>query len=855
MNEKQQQLTFDKGITNMPSDNLCSDNTLAEAVGMVYDNGEHRVIQKPVLDFTVANGYHLVFVHNLPTTEKNYIFVKNGTLYYRKGKTGNFTSLDTTVPSPFSSQRIQAIGKTLIIATEEGLKYAVWKGSQYNTFDTIEDPLVRFWLWGRFSTSGDFSGGEIPSTTMSFNGIIGDNNRIVGGMQNSYNDAVVALYSANKKKACEAKRFVNPFFIRYALELYDGSYYKISQPILMLPSITHNSYMATWSDSGEDTDHNWKRMYTAAFLLSCSHNNNYEDLSDVVKNISVFATRQIDIYNTEATEQPLTVVDSSQVFHNGIYSYNNNTQADYKETNGGPSVTTKTFYKCFTLNTDLEKDLVSESVFYKIFELPIKGGAWHSDEIIKSHVLENLTTQPRLEYDDYYSHAPMVPSILYAYNNRLNAAELKRGFFDGFDFFTPFYFGEKDYTVYVRIKTDSGYKVVRKPITTDQVLSVWFYYPDRRADWVSIIDDDERCYLDAPLQEHTGLNGAYYFRGLPNSNVTPPTAVGATLSDQDLTDVDFESLLNQIATSEVNNPWVFIAAGYNSVSGRVLAMSTTTQALSQGQHGQYPLLVFTDSGIWAMSVDNTGLFQSIHPLSREVMIEGTPPIQTDGAVFFVSRKGLMVVGGAQVSCVSTQLSGKTNVFKDANNVDLVENLGDFNDYLQHAFIAYDYRDSLLWIFNPNTANTDRCYVYAIKSGTFSTFEFDRQISRVVNDYPDYLLQNTEGTVCSLLGRDNINDDRNDYTATLVSRPMKLENALALKSIMQIKHIHNLNTTAGLTFRMRASNNLRDWVELHSLRGTPWKYYQFIYQFSQLKACDTFSGSVLITQERRTNKLR
>ena len=47
MNEKQQQLTFDKGITNVPSDILCSDNALEESVGMIYDNGEHRVIQKP----------------------------------------------------------------------------------------------------------------------------------------------------------------------------------------------------------------------------------------------------------------------------------------------------------------------------------------------------------------------------------------------------------------------------------------------------------------------------------------------------------------------------------------------------------------------------------------------------------------------------------------------------------------------------------------------------------------------------------------------------------------------------------------------------------------------------------------
>ena len=67
MNEKQQQLTFDKGITNVPSDALCSDNALEESLGMIYDDGEHRVIQKPVeasLDgLTLYEGETLLYVH------------------------------------------------------------------------------------------------------------------------------------------------------------------------------------------------------------------------------------------------------------------------------------------------------------------------------------------------------------------------------------------------------------------------------------------------------------------------------------------------------------------------------------------------------------------------------------------------------------------------------------------------------------------------------------------------------------------------------------------------------------------------------------------------------------------------
>jgi hypothetical protein len=63
----------------------------------------------------------------------------------------------------------------------------------------------------------------------------------------------------------------------------------------------------------------------------------------------------------------------------------------------------------------------------------------------------------------------------------------------------------------------------------------------------------------------------------------------------------------------------------------------------------------------------------------------------------------------------------------------------------------------------------------------------------------------------------------------------------------------------LALHIYASNNLDNtpdsWVELHSLRGTPWKYYKFKFNFANMKATDRFAGTMLITQERRTNKLR
>jgi hypothetical protein len=97
------------------------------------------------------------------------------------------------------------------------------------------------------------------------------------------------------------------------------------------------------------------------------------------------------------------------------------------------------------------------------------------------------------------------------------------------------------------------------------------------------------------------------------------------------------------------------------------------------------------------------------------------------------------------------------------------------------------------------------------------------------------------------------DVTNTYNTNMLTRPMKLENALALKSIMQVKHIKDMHGT--LEMRLFASNNLTNWVELTSLKGIPWKYYRFRFDFKNLIATDRFAGTMLATQERRTNKFR
>ena len=868
---KQQQLLYDKGLTNVPSDAICSDNALSDAVGMVYDEGEHRVIQKPAHKTNLGgSGYRLLLVHQLPTNDKNYIVANGTSLYWRtettEGSTVNYHPLNITIPTDITANQLSVIGKTIIIATADGLKYAVWQGTDYKTFGGIPEPKVGFFMVNKPVSGGASTPGFFANTTMT-GSFFEEDYSIAEDHVEEYSNAVVGAYAKNKKDICQRKGFCEPFFVRVAVELYDGSYTHISQPMLMLPSMTENSYFRSVS-VGDDVDSFTLTTIFCKLYYYFTENDPFVGLEDIVKGVSVFVSAGVAIYDVNAIRQKME--EKNTWAYDGVW-------AEYVLENDSRIRRERLFSvipRFGLVNrpySEIIKDVSSVSVFYKLASIEQSSASlsqmYDISERFDTHTLENLTTQEQLKYDDYFSFTKTTCSILYAYNSRANLAGITRYPFEGFNLFmNRIYESGHNYNnavIYVRIKSSNGLVYVKKRITLIFADPTWwFYYPDPRADWVTIRDQNDNVLLDTRLTQHSGLNGAYYFRGMPATTHNDEPLYGAIPKvnpsgtiPSDVTTGGTESLPNQIATSEVNNPWVFNASGYNTIgNGRVLAMTTQTRALSEGQFGQYPLLVFCNDGIWAMSVDRTGLFQTIQPMSREVITEGTFPVQTDGAVFFASKKGLMAVVGGDVQCVSQQLSGRANGSG-------IGSIG-FPEFLQNAFFAYDYRDSLIWIFNNSTNFNRECYVYAIRSGTFAKYVFQSPIANVCNDYPDTLLQVENGNteILSLTGRPDINDYNNStYEAVLTTRPVKLENALALKAILQMHHVNTLSSDAFLQVKIEASNNLSDapgsWVTLRSLHGAPWKYYRFTYTFSNLKPTDRFAGTVLLVDERRTSKLR
>lgn len=886
MNEKQQQLLFDKGITNVPSDLLCSDNTLEESVGMIYDDGEHRVIQNPVTK--ISQQYwemKILYVHKYNDGER-YVGVYDnkmcfGTLANNQtliGPTYLFNEKTASTKLAYEAgMTVTSVGKTLIVRGSDGFHYYNWKenynidGDSYANFyefiaDTIPEQNFEFWL-----KAGDYVYNSGSAVGMMF--VNGTENPIpfeaVSSKKGDAADLIAGLYYKNLKAISQKNAFCQPFYVRTALQLYDGTYTHISQPILLFPCITENS--AALLFLGDlNSEENSLYIFTEFNELYFSQSADLKEWGDIVKNLSIFISDGIEVHDLSIDQTASKDLEINAIYQSGSLStYIHKTwdnsrmgrhmqalidfDAEHK-TNAGFAMNPKS--KDAILN-----QIKGTSIFYKICEVGLNPVSNKPiSEYMEAHTLENLTTQEYIDEDDYFSHSKMYPKFTYTYNSRLNLANVSRGVFEGYGFFMPYdNLSPSTYDIRVRLNLDVNNVMVKHIVSTNQKQGIYFYYPDSRAKHVTIFKGTT-CILDEELTEHPSLNGAYFFKGLPGVDENEPTsATPEKPYNTTITNNHRELLPNYIITSEVNNPWVYKAEGYNKVgTGRIIGMSTITQALSQGQFGQYPLLVFSTDGIWAMSVNNTGLFQTIHPMSREVCNNAGSITQTDGAVFFSSEKGLMVVVGGDVKCVSEQLSGRESSF-----IGEIE-MGNFRDYLANCFIAYDYRDSLLWIFNNSRThvvdgstvpyNTEYCYVYSIKSGTFGKYHFASAITNVVNDYPDYLLQ-AGSTVFSLTGRQNVNLDNTTYTGLMITRPMKLENGLALKSLMQVRNLRQFSTGATLQLTIYGSNNCENWVSLPSLRGTPWKYFRFKFDLAGMKATDRFAGSVIVTQERRTDKLR
>ena len=866
-------LSYAKGITRSPSDFLCSDGELAECINLEVKNEELVPMELPVkMDITLEEGETLVLVHHIKGVRKNYVTLKGGVLrcfYVTLSGKEYYSRFSATIGSVKS---IQSLGNTIVAYSTDKPHYFLYTNGDYKYLGSSLPTIgLSFNLEGTMVVSKTF---EVNTPSLK-----GDQDPDFGSDENidSLTDQIIPQVNQFIADESEEKGlFIYPFLVRYAYKLFDGSYVMHSSPVLMMPSTTMAPICGY--EARQDKRPPFKTFIAAvpSKLTFRKDDSSFKfgDWKDIISSVSIFISSQFRTYDQEGRVESITKTNASASNSSSFYG---TLGATCKKHNIRESMNLSPNYPSSHVLWDLPQkdmtevvtDISSCATFYKYVsytpdELDGRYSFVIDPETAGINPIKNIEAGEVLA-DEYMSHDTLVPESSFVYNGRLNISNVKRFLFNGYSaaaLSQPGTNGSNQghYRVYTYVRTLGGDVIVRSPYAnfTFDMYGVYLYYPDTDAYKMVIQDEYLNRYAVVALTEHSGLNGAFYFNGFNdlaflsgNPNIQPTSGV-------------YEQMTNKLMTSELNNPFCFTLSGVNTVgSGEIIGISAVTRPISQGQFGEYPLIAFCSDGNFAMKVDSYGFYSGISPVQEDLVLGGDKICSMENSVAVITKKGIMLTSGNDMTQIAPQMDGRTfdvgSLYDVESNddsfqtiVNSVKETESFQSYLAGARMAFDYASDRLLIYHPGRAFF---YVYQFSNGTISKGTFGGVgIVNAVQSYPDTILQDENGYLYSIYTKADVNELDRQF-GMIVTRPLSLGNAVALKSIYDVKTLWSKHDPESVVkYALYGSNDNERYYKVLSKRGTPFKYYRLVL-YSSLLASERISGSVLMVDERRTNKLR
>lgn len=894
------------GYSANPSDYECIDGDLATSFGVVQEDGALKPVLPPAVIMSLAEGEVVRFIHE-SATFKHYIILKNNnSLTWRTDTDDSQTAIKS-----FNTEiyQITSVGNTLIVLSSDGMHYFLWKaendGYLYLGTEIPECPLS-FGLQGEMIRTDEFD--------ISFDGIKEDDLYKEFTDSNKTNITSQVLAHVNKfiaDNSTNKGKFIYPFLLRYAYRLYDGTLTKHSAPILMIASSDLAPQVMWEHITGHGSYKDAKLrvigvLHTIDYaVVNQSYLNKLLNWRDIVNSVDVFISKPIYTYDQNGECSRFSNVDEDDCY---CVCRHTNQAADigkfplrYQKND---------FHKlyAFTFSPDelkyplsrlmlpkrsedrVKSDIKSCSQFYFLTSVNVEHLTTDRTAInVDEGYLQSLVTREVMT-DDYDSHDKIIPQYAFPYNSRLNLANIKKRLFIGHSVsslliysngyvnnFSDAFPTSVDFTesvqIYVYIKQDGKDIIVRgdggsigfrAPI-------LFFYYPNINAYKAVIYRGSPfgRCY-EVPLERHDFLNGAFYFGGWKDlEELNKPAADIPSVSNDSERTIDIS---NKIYTSEVNNPFYFPVLGINTIcTGKILGLCAAAKALSQGQFGQFPLYAFSTDGVWALEVSSTGTYSAKQPITRDVVINPDSITQIDSAVLFATDRGIMLISGSNVQCVSDRLKSEDlfsitdlpkydallNVFNnkadeneqlEVNDISLLP----FAQFLKGCRMVYDYANQHIIVYNTDVRYA---YVYSLKSQSWGMMCSD--ITESVNSYPEALAMVKDAKLV-----DFSKSDAEKITALIITRPFKLKAAIdSFKTINTIIQ-RGMFQSGHVSQVLYGSNDLIHWHTVWSsvdkimrgFRGTPYKAYRLAL-ICRLDKSESLYGCTVVFEPRMTNQVR
>lgn len=163
---------------------------------------------------------------------------------------------------------------------------------------------------------------------------------------------------------------------------------------------------------------------------------------------------------------------------------------------------------------------------------------------------------------------------------------------------------------------------------------------------------------------------------------------------------------NQVMVSEVGKPYLFYPRHIyyvgSSDSTKIEEVNTPIDQLTESRFGQYPLYLFTTSGIYAMEQGTESVYSNIVKVNTDVVMKATNSVSAYGALYYFSSAGLMRLNGHVSSVASDVINGDILAFMDDAVLSFLPEMGELIVINKSRSVAY---------------------VYSLRSGVWSSRDF------------------------------------------------------------------------------------------------------------------------------------
>lgn len=779
---------------------------------------------------------------------------------------------------------VHSMGNTLMVITKTGMHYYLWKGVEKgykHLGEKIPEMPIAFDIGFNLKSEGrDLDNNHDPQ-------------HIYSRAAPTTNKLIADIYQSGK--------FVFPFLVRYALRLYDGSLTMQSAPVLLAPS------------DGMEMRVTERYVLITAFTGTLHYNllkpHALDEWTDIVKSVEFFISPPIYTYDQEKFENNI-VEGAGSGYEIQSFSFldqetklrtvakveineGDNQNCTHTDWRGNKSFG-KTLYdseapswRAVSLLNQGGYDparydrwgkvldnIRDTSTFYHLYTLdlstPDNLDFTRRPVPISQGYLPSLTSHESLK-DDYQSHDLIIPSSAFVYNSRLNITDIKRKILNEPGMLILSSHSENaimPYGVEVQVRfiiTDDnqnkriilGHKF-RSRHAHESLSYIYCPYPRCSTAVIVIYSGSGVSYAEVKMKPHNFLSGSVFFRSLfyqHETRIVEPSVIDELFPLSTPEELTY-NVPNKIYTSEVNNPFHFPLSGINTIgTGRIIAISSATKALSEGQFGQFPLYAFSSDGVWALEVSPTGLYSARQPVSREVCLSPSSIAQTDTGVIFASRRGVMMLSGSTCVSISDAIHTEGEEIYRSPSEDymrkIMREVGFDNEVeafsprlmdilTEHCSIAYDHKHQRAFVYNSlmkaHGAKQKRVHpcmlVYSLRHNSWASDQ--NYILRSINAYPDTVIVRVDDKTIVRLSEDKSIRDR--CCTIAVTRPIKLDNPSELKTIDTVIQRTDFDLT-DIPMALFGSNNMVDWFVVSSasrgkylrgFSGSPYKFFSLVF---------------------------